>query len=131
MQLRIGILRCELERQRKALAREMDMMQKERVQLVKKGNQIHHTIQVTRDLFFLGEKTSCEFKCIFFLYTVIHQWFISPHICNQATFSSKTVCQTECVVKLFILFFTDVTSCVFQYFGGPYRVPSAKMYFQI
>ncbi|XP_042588735.1 UV radiation resistance-associated gene protein [Cyprinus carpio] len=36
MQLRIGILRCELERQRKALAREMDMMQKERVQLVKK-----------------------------------------------------------------------------------------------
>uniref|UniRef100_A0A8C1VIC0 C2 domain-containing protein n=1 Tax=Cyprinus carpio TaxID=7962 RepID=A0A8C1VIC0_CYPCA len=33
MQLRIGILRCELERQRKALAREMDMMQKERVQL--------------------------------------------------------------------------------------------------
>uniref|UniRef100_A0A8C1GPQ7 C2 domain-containing protein n=1 Tax=Cyprinus carpio TaxID=7962 RepID=A0A8C1GPQ7_CYPCA len=45
MQLRIGILRCELERQRKALAREMDMMQKERVQLVKKGNQIPQTIQ--------------------------------------------------------------------------------------
>ncbi|XP_052463979.1 UV radiation resistance-associated gene protein isoform X3 [Carassius gibelio] len=37
MQLRIGILRCELERQRKALTREMDMMQKERTQLVKKG----------------------------------------------------------------------------------------------
>uniref|UniRef100_A0A672NWJ0 UV radiation resistance-associated gene protein-like n=1 Tax=Sinocyclocheilus grahami TaxID=75366 RepID=A0A672NWJ0_SINGR len=36
MQLRIGILRCELERQRKALGREMDLMQKERVQLVKK-----------------------------------------------------------------------------------------------
>lgn len=50
MQPCIGILRCELERQRKALAREMDMMQKERVQLVKKGNQIHQTIQVMRDL---------------------------------------------------------------------------------
>uniref|UniRef100_A0A672LQ23 UV radiation resistance-associated gene protein-like n=1 Tax=Sinocyclocheilus grahami TaxID=75366 RepID=A0A672LQ23_SINGR len=36
MHLRIGILRCELERQRKALARELDMMQKERAQLVKK-----------------------------------------------------------------------------------------------
>ncbi len=47
MQPCIGILRCELERQRKALAREMDTMQKERVQLVKKGNQIH---QVMRDL---------------------------------------------------------------------------------
>lgn len=41
MQLHIGILRCELERQRKALTREMDLMQKERAQLVKKGNQIH------------------------------------------------------------------------------------------
>ncbi|TRZ00543.1 hypothetical protein DNTS_014626 [Danionella cerebrum] len=36
MQLRIGILRCELDRQRKALSREVDMMQKERAQLVKK-----------------------------------------------------------------------------------------------
>ncbi|XP_005172712.1 UV radiation resistance-associated gene protein isoform X1 [Danio rerio] len=36
MQLRIGILRCELERQKKALTREMDVMQKERAQLIKK-----------------------------------------------------------------------------------------------
>ncbi|XP_057177467.1 UV radiation resistance-associated gene protein [Triplophysa rosa] len=36
MQLRIGILRCELERQKKALAKEMDVLQKERAQLQKK-----------------------------------------------------------------------------------------------
>ncbi|XP_065115740.1 UV radiation resistance-associated gene protein [Paramisgurnus dabryanus] len=36
MQLRIGILRCELERQKKALTREMDVLQKERAQLQKK-----------------------------------------------------------------------------------------------
>ncbi|XP_066514833.1 UV radiation resistance-associated gene protein-like [Hoplias malabaricus] len=36
MQLRIGVLRSELERQRKALVREMDTLQKERVQLQKK-----------------------------------------------------------------------------------------------
>lgn len=36
MQLRIGTLRCEMERQKKALAREMDVLQKERAQLQKK-----------------------------------------------------------------------------------------------
>ena len=38
MQLRIGVLRSELERQRKALGRETDLRQKERAQLHKKGN---------------------------------------------------------------------------------------------
>ncbi|KAM3868829.1 UV radiation resistance-associated gene protein [Diretmus argenteus] len=36
MQLRIGVLRSELERQRKAMGREMDLRQKERAQLQKK-----------------------------------------------------------------------------------------------
>uniref|UniRef100_A0A667XS75 UV radiation resistance associated gene n=1 Tax=Myripristis murdjan TaxID=586833 RepID=A0A667XS75_9TELE len=36
MQLRIGVLRSELERQRKALGREVDLRQKERAQLQKK-----------------------------------------------------------------------------------------------
>ncbi|KAA0704068.1 UV radiation resistance-associated gene protein p63 [Triplophysa tibetana] len=36
MQLRIDILRCEFERQKKALAKEMDVLQKERAQLQKK-----------------------------------------------------------------------------------------------
>uniref|UniRef100_A0A667YGS4 UV radiation resistance associated gene n=1 Tax=Myripristis murdjan TaxID=586833 RepID=A0A667YGS4_9TELE len=38
MQLRIGVLRSELERQRKALGREVDLRQKERAQLQKKAN---------------------------------------------------------------------------------------------
>ena len=37
MQLRIGVLRSELERQRKALGREIEQRQKERAQLQKKG----------------------------------------------------------------------------------------------
>lgn len=41
MQLRIGVLRSELERQRKALGRETDLRQKERAQLQKKGKRKH------------------------------------------------------------------------------------------
>ncbi|KAI4873898.1 hypothetical protein NFI96_030907, partial [Prochilodus magdalenae] len=41
MQLRIGVLRSELERQRKALAREKDTLQKERVQLQRKVCKCH------------------------------------------------------------------------------------------
>lgn len=37
MQLRIAVLRSELQRQRKALGREIDLRQKERAQLQKKG----------------------------------------------------------------------------------------------
>lgn len=37
MQLRIAVLRSELQRQRKALGREIDLRQKERSQLQKKG----------------------------------------------------------------------------------------------
>lgn len=37
MQLRIAVLRSELLRQRKALGREIDLRQKERAQLQKKG----------------------------------------------------------------------------------------------
>lgn len=37
MQLRIAVLRSELQRQRKALGREIDLRQKERTQLQKKG----------------------------------------------------------------------------------------------
>lgn len=37
MQLRIAVLRCELQRQRKALGREIDLQQKEKSQLQKKG----------------------------------------------------------------------------------------------
>lgn len=51
MQLRIAVLHSELERQRKALGRERDLRQKERVQLQKKGKRValqmyihtHHT----------------------------------------------------------------------------------------
>lgn len=38
MQLRIAVLRSELQRQKKALSRETDLQQKERIQLQKKGN---------------------------------------------------------------------------------------------
>lgn len=68
MQLHIGILRSELERQRKALTREMDLMQKESAQLVKKGNQIHQTTQLICPT--LVKKTSPYVS--FFLYTVTH-----------------------------------------------------------
>lgn len=37
MQLRLAVLRCELQRQRKALGREIDLQQKEKSQLQKKG----------------------------------------------------------------------------------------------
>lgn len=37
MQLRIAVLRSELQRQRKALGREIDLQQKEKSQLQKKG----------------------------------------------------------------------------------------------
>lgn len=37
MQLRIAVLRSELQRQKKALSRERDLQQKERIQLQKKG----------------------------------------------------------------------------------------------
>lgn len=37
MQLRIAVLRSELQRQRKALGREIDLRQKDRAQLQKKG----------------------------------------------------------------------------------------------
>lgn len=37
MQLRIAVLRSELQRQKKALGREIDIRQKERAQLQKKG----------------------------------------------------------------------------------------------
>uniref|UniRef100_A0A8C7X8D1 UV radiation resistance associated gene n=1 Tax=Oryzias sinensis TaxID=183150 RepID=A0A8C7X8D1_9TELE len=39
MQLHIAVLRCELQRQRKALAREIDIRQKERLQLQKKDEE--------------------------------------------------------------------------------------------
>uniref|UniRef100_A0A3Q3L9U3 UV radiation resistance associated gene n=1 Tax=Mastacembelus armatus TaxID=205130 RepID=A0A3Q3L9U3_9TELE len=39
MQLRIAVLRSELQRQRKALGREIDLQQKDKVQLQKKGNE--------------------------------------------------------------------------------------------
>lgn len=37
MQLRIAVLRSELQRQRKALGREIDLRQKDRTQLQRKG----------------------------------------------------------------------------------------------
>lgn len=46
MQLRIAVLRCELERQTKALGRETDLRQKERAQLQKKGNKSSYHISV-------------------------------------------------------------------------------------
>uniref|UniRef100_A0AAR2INJ7 C2 domain-containing protein n=1 Tax=Pygocentrus nattereri TaxID=42514 RepID=A0AAR2INJ7_PYGNA len=52
MQLRIGVLRSELERQRKALVREMDTLQKERVQLQRKEEAFssnHQKLQAERD----------------------------------------------------------------------------------
>lgn len=42
MLLRIAMMRHELQRQRKALSKEIDLRQKERMQLQKKGN-IRHT----------------------------------------------------------------------------------------
>lgn len=56
MQLRIGVLRSELERQRKALGREVDLRQKERAQLQKKGKMAAHT---TDRLRFLGFTLVC------------------------------------------------------------------------
>lgn len=38
MLLRIAMMRSELQRQRKALSREMELRQKERTQLQRKGN---------------------------------------------------------------------------------------------
>lgn len=50
MQLRIGILRCEFERQKKALAKEMDVLQKERAQLQKKGSYIYPKVTLATDI---------------------------------------------------------------------------------
>uniref|UniRef100_A0A671NCU2 UV radiation resistance-associated gene protein-like n=1 Tax=Sinocyclocheilus anshuiensis TaxID=1608454 RepID=A0A671NCU2_9TELE len=62
MQLRIGILRCELERQRKALARELDMMQKERAQLVKKD--LSHFGKKKKHIeLFLKSNAQLTFRC--------------------------------------------------------------------
>lgn len=41
MLLRIAMMRNELQRQRKALSREIDLRQKERTQLQRKGKSIH------------------------------------------------------------------------------------------
>uniref|UniRef100_A0A8C2JKE3 UV radiation resistance associated gene n=1 Tax=Cyprinus carpio TaxID=7962 RepID=A0A8C2JKE3_CYPCA len=64
MQLRIGILRCELERQRKALAREMDMMQKERVQLSERKSltELQKECTAKRELF-LKSNAQLTFRC--------------------------------------------------------------------
>uniref|UniRef100_A0A672LTS6 UV radiation resistance-associated gene protein-like n=1 Tax=Sinocyclocheilus grahami TaxID=75366 RepID=A0A672LTS6_SINGR len=61
MHLRIGILRCELERQRKALARELDMMQKERAQLVKKD--LSHFGKKKKKHLFLKSNAQLTFRC--------------------------------------------------------------------
>uniref|UniRef100_A0A673JSW5 UV radiation resistance-associated gene protein-like n=1 Tax=Sinocyclocheilus rhinocerous TaxID=307959 RepID=A0A673JSW5_9TELE len=62
MQLRIGILRCELERQRKALARELDMMQKERAQLRKSLTELQKECTAKRELF-LKSNAQLTFRC--------------------------------------------------------------------
>ncbi|MFT7818657.1 UV radiation resistance-associated gene protein [Arapaima gigas] len=52
MQLRIGVLRSELERQKKALAREMDMLQKEKVLLQRKEEAFssrHQGLEMEKD----------------------------------------------------------------------------------
>uniref|UniRef100_A0A674AAH0 UV radiation resistance associated gene n=1 Tax=Salmo trutta TaxID=8032 RepID=A0A674AAH0_SALTR len=53
MQLRLGMLRGELERQRKVLGRETDLRQKERAQLQKKGKEAfstkHHSLAMERE----------------------------------------------------------------------------------
>lgn len=45
MQLRIAVLRSELQRQRKALGREIDLRQKERAQFQKKGKTNENPLQ--------------------------------------------------------------------------------------
>uniref|UniRef100_A0A671ND29 UV radiation resistance-associated gene protein-like n=1 Tax=Sinocyclocheilus anshuiensis TaxID=1608454 RepID=A0A671ND29_9TELE len=64
MQLRIGILRCELERQRKALARELDMMQKERAQLSERKSltELQKECTAKRELF-LKSNAQLTFRC--------------------------------------------------------------------
>lgn len=47
MQLRIAGLRCELQRQRKALGREIDLRQKEGTQFLKKGKGNAHAKMYT------------------------------------------------------------------------------------
>uniref|UniRef100_A0A8B9K662 UV radiation resistance associated gene n=1 Tax=Astyanax mexicanus TaxID=7994 RepID=A0A8B9K662_ASTMX len=64
MQLRIGVLRSELERQRKALMREMDTLQKKQVQLQKKEtlSDLHKECAAKRELF-LKSNAQLTFRC--------------------------------------------------------------------
>lgn len=94
MQLHIGILRSELERQRKALTREMDLMQKESTQLVKKGNQIQQTIQLMRDLSHFGQKKTSPyvFKYILSSSILLHTSGSHPHTSAIRQHSLPNLC---------------------------------------
>lgn len=67
MQLRIAVLRSELQRQRKALGREIDLRQKERSQLRKKGK--------VKNCLFSRLLSANVINTILLLYVVSVWWF--------------------------------------------------------
>lgn len=69
MLLRIAMMRNELQRQRKALSREIDLRQKERTQLQRKG--------------------TSPIRTLFYLLKVVHE--ISLHFLHVESFSKKAL----------------------------------------
>ncbi|KAI3373415.1 hypothetical protein L3Q82_022021 [Scortum barcoo] len=92
MQLRIAVLRSELQRQRKALGREIDLRQKERAQLQKKGKAYESTYN--RYLFFHPHDVSLSSMDV-----SGKEAFSAQHESLKEEKESLTKLQKECTAK--------------------------------